>query len=524
MKTVLNIARATFLFLAVSLAGAQGPQHQLRVYPSVDVFARSADFTLQVRNPGRSWTEVPVYAVPVSTGFNLSAAIGAEAKPVDVQKPSVPRPANRELTSMASFDFLGEVEVRIACKRGAAKNVRVRPTSYGITPRVSGDTVLLSLREPRNLSVEIDGDLFHNLQLFANPIEETRPSPSDSHVIYYGPGVHEVGDVEVPSGKTVYLAGGAVVLGNFHLSHVHDVRILGRGILAHPATTLRPDLQLPRLGGRDRRDSILVEYSHNVLVDGPTFVPSSYTVLIGQSEDITVQNIKSFSAGGWNDGIDVFTSKHVLIQNVFMRNADDCIAIYGHRWNYSGDVTDVVVRNSTLWADVAHPILVGTHGNTAHPETLSQLKFQNIDILDQREPQIDYQGCMSLNAGDSNLIRDVLFEDIRVEDIRLGQLFNLRVTFNRKYNTSPGRGIENVLFRNVSYNGHRATLSILAGYDEQRALRNLTFENLRINGVLIADDMPGKPGFYKTGDAANIFIGEHVEGVAFRRTSRPAEK
>jgi hypothetical protein len=29
--------------------------------------------------------------------------------------------------------------------------------------------------------------------------------------------------------------------------------------------------------------------------------------------------------------------------------------------------------------------------------------------------------------------------------------------------------------------------------------------------------MPGKPKWYKTADMANIFVGEHVEGIEFRK-------
>ena len=123
---------------------------------------------------------------------------------------------------------------------------------------------------------------------------------------------------------------------------------------------------------------------------------------------------------------------------------------------------------------------------------------------------------MSLNAGDSNLIRDVRFENIRVEDFREGQLLNLRVFFNRKYNTSPGRGIEDVIFKDIKYDGTRANPSEISGYDETRGVKNVLFENLRINGRLISDDMPGKPRYFKTGDMARILIGEHVQGVIFR--------
>jgi hypothetical protein len=87
--------------------------------------------------------------------------------------------------------------------------------------------------------------------------------------------------------------------------------------------------------------------------------------------------------------------------------------------------------------------------------------------------------------------------------------------FNQKYNTSPGHAIENITFRNVSYTGSNANMSVIAGYDEMHTIKNVTFENLNINGTLIYDTMKGKPGFYKTGDMANIFIGEHVDGIKF---------
>ena len=133
------------------------------------------------------------------------------------------------------------------------------------------------------------------------------------------------------------------------------------------------------------------------------------------------------------------------------------------------------------------------------------------------EMQIDYQGCMSINTGDNNLVRNVRFENIRVENFRQGQLFNIRVFFNKKYCTAPGQGIENVLFKNISYNGTNANMSIITGYDSTRMIKNIVFENLRINGKLITDAMPDKPKWYKTADLANFYVGEHVEGIEFRK-------
>jgi hypothetical protein len=93
----------------------------------------------------------------------------------------------------------------------------------------------------------------------------------------------------------------------------------------------------------------------------------------------------------------------------------------------------------------------------------------------------------------------------------------LRVFYNKKYCTAPGRGIENVLFRNIDYNGNNANLAIIAGYNEERGITNIRFENFKINGQVISDDMPDKPGFYKTGDMAGIFVGGHVENVTFTK-------
>ena len=58
-------------------------------------------------------------------------------------------------------------------------------------------------------------------------------------------------------------------------------------------------------------------------------------------------------------------------------------------------------------------------------------------------------------------------------------------------------------------------MGIIAGYDERRKVKNVRFENFSINGKIISDNMADKPKWYKTADVANIFIGEHVEGVTF---------
>ena len=435
------------------------------------------DFSVRVRKPGGPWRNLYEYNVKVDQVKGSDHHI--------------------ENASMCSFDFSGEVEVSVISNKGNIQQARIRPLSYGIQPVIKGNVCNFRLFRPSNLSVEINGDVFHNLHLFANQIDDFVPDKKDTNLIYFAPGVYTIegGKMNVPSGKTVYLAGGTVLMGQVLIENVHDVKLMGRGIID-------PSVKM----------GVCIKNSKNVTVEGIVCTQCA----TGGSDSVTIRNVKSISYYSWGDGMNVFASNNVLFDGVFCRNSDDCTTVYGTRGGYVGGCRNITMQNSTLWADVAHPILIGTHGNSTNPEVLENLSYINIDMLDHKEAQVDYQGCMSINAGDNNLVRNVRFENIRVEDFREGQLVNIRVFFNKKYCTAPGRGIENVLFRNITYNGHNASLSVIAGYDTTRPVKNIVFENLMINGVRITDDMPGKPQWYKTTDMAGMFVGEHVEGIVFK--------
>ncbi len=475
-----SVIAAAFCCIAMPCSADTGQNTSHLVTYSIPEGIPTRDrFSVSVRALGDEWQEVPCYQVEV-----------------DLHKP---RPS-----SMAYFDFDGTVEVSVTYNGPKElRFTRIRPASAEIQAATDGRTITFTLTSPRDLSIEVNGDIFDNLHLFAGKIEEDKPDPNDPNVMYFGPGIHDRGpEINIPSNTTVYLAGGAVVKSKLRCHKVENVRITGRGVLYRP------------------QRGVEIDYSDRVTIDGVTVInPGHYTVHGGQSTNLTIRNLRSFSSAKWSDGIDMMSCSDVLIDGVFLRTSDDCIAIYAHRGQFFGDARNITVQNSTLWADVAHPVNVGTHGNPKSPEVIEQLVFNNIDILNHDEPQLGYQGCFALNASDENLIRNVRVEDVRIEDFEQGQLVNLRVTFNRTYATAPGRGIENVLFKNISYVGENANPSIISGYDAGRDIRNVVFENLVINGITIWDGMPQKPGHFATADMARIFVGEHVHGLQFRRSS-----
>ena len=320
--------------------------------------------------------------------------------------------------------------------------------------------------------------------------------------IYYAPGFYNQDSIPIPSNTTVYLAGGSYFTGTFAIEDAENVSILGRGVAR------------PHRG----YEGCHVYRSRNVLVDGLIL----NTCPIGEADGVTLHDVKSISHPGWGDGLNVFASSNVLYDRVFCRNSDDCTTAYATRKGFNGSVHHVRMRNSTLWADVAHPIFIGLHGAASGPhpalcDTVEHLIYENIDILCQSEPQVDYQGCLAINCGDNNYVNNVLFDNIRIENLHQGSLLHVKVSFNEKYCAAPGKGVENITFRNIRYYGDTPYMSVINGYNEERKVKNITFEGLKVNGKAIYDTMPGKPSWYKTTDYVPIFVGNHVEGVTFKK-------
>ncbi|OUJ70597.1 hypothetical protein [Hymenobacter crusticola] len=140
--------------------------------------------------------------------------------------------------SMVTFDFRGGGGSR-SQNNGAVQQVRIRPLSYTIKPRVADNTVYCTLDKHRKLSVEFNGDKLLTLHVFANALETEKPDPKDPHVMYFGSGIYTPPDlpgsvIHVPSNTTVYLAGGAVLQAKLVVDHAENVRIIGRGILDQP--------------------------------------------------------------------------------------------------------------------------------------------------------------------------------------------------------------------------------------------------------------------------------------------------
>jgi len=466
------------------------------VYPLPDGLPLNPDYTVRVRSKGGEWLEASTLTVKVDMHQVREAAL-------------------------TRFDFAGEVEVEVICHRERVERAELRPAARDIRVQISDTGVIrFTLSRPHKLSLEINGDRFHNLHLIAKTVDDARPDLADPAVavvkpgihrtdellallaeerrtLYFAPGLHHIEEVllRLPSDTTVYLAGGAVLAGSLVCDRVREVSIRGRGMI-----------YLADFGRFSAFRGIRLVLAEAIEVRGISVIdPPHYSIYLGQSSGVRISDFESFSTRGWSDGIDMMACQDIEIEDVFMRNSDDCIAIYADRWSYRGDSRRITVRDSVLWADVAHPVHIGIHGNhQGAGSVIEQIRFENIDILEHDEPQDGYQGCLAINAGDRNTVRHVTFEQIRIEPFERGRLLDLRVVRNPVYNPEPGSGIRHIRFAHVAARVREGTRSRIEGYDAERSVEEIEIENLSINGVKILD-----------AEAGHIEIGPHTRNIKF---------
>ena len=465
--------------------------HSIHTYAAPEGAPVKADYDVFIQPRGqKEWTKIDTYMAkvnaPVGNGRHQQSEI-----------------------SYCFFDFTGDVFVRVVCKNKKFKTARIRPDYRGTIANVQNDsTVQFLLFQPENVSVEFDGNITDNLLVFTSkPIiskeEAEKAAKAQGRTFrYYAPGINTEEVIKVPSNTTVYLDGGSYFTGTFAVEDAENVSIIGRGIA-------RP---------QNGYEGCHVYRSKNVLIDGLIV----NTCPIGESNGVTLHDVRSISHPQWGDGLNVFGgSSDILFDRVFCRNSDDCTTVYATRKGFNGSVRNVRMTNSTLWADVAHPIFIGLHGNPQVGDSIVNLSYDNIDIICQSEQQVEYQGCLAINCGDGNYVKDVTFDNIRIElpaqVAPNASITQVKVGWNQKYCTAAGGGVENVLFRNIRYYGERPNMSVIMGYDSQHMVKNVTFEGLKVNGRMIDDNMPEKPKWHAANDYVPMFVGSHVENLIFKK-------
>ncbi len=439
--------------------------------------------------------EVVVYPTPDGEELSSDYKVWADGKKVDIYTARTLDPpfAGKRWDyggdySFANFDMAGEVTVRITSKRSLRDTI-IRPLSAGVVPTIVDDhTLTIQLDRPRKLSIEPDGKN-GPLLLFANPMEEDPPKPDAEGVVYFGPGVHKPGKIEIGSGQTLYLAGGAVVKGGV-MAVGDNIKICGRGILDGSDWEWR----------KGPTPTVVSIHGTNIEVNGITIRGASHwTIVPRHSRNVTVRNVKLCNSRVQNDdGINPCNSQDVLITDCFIRSDDDCVAMKGMNFaEGNNNVERVTVENCILWCDRARIFLLG---HESRAEYMRQVTLRNLDIIHYTMTPFLFE------PGEDMRLEDITVTDIRMHGEGQREFIRLRPVVNQYMRKQTPGHIANIRFENVTIAGKPGEYLVqLIGADAQHRVKDVTFGNVTIL------DRP------LTADSKNVQIGEHVEAVEFAK-------
>ncbi|MFR0889212.1 glycosyl hydrolase family 28 protein, partial [Gallintestinimicrobium sp.] len=355
------------------------------------------------------------------------------------------------------------------------EKLAIRPTSFGIVPSVTGETVQIHLDEPKKFTVETDGGLHDALFVFCSRRIE---KPENTTICFEKGKVYNVGVLTLKPNDTVYIEEGAVVSGCIYADHCDNISIIGNGIVNGACWHL-PDSNAHRF-------FIYIKWCNNVLLKGFTAVDGpSWHVVPAACDHVVIDDMNIMSRIVTGDGIDITSSQDVEVKNCFIRSTDDSICIKAHGLiadtSTVRDVTKVYVHNNVLWnAEPGNAIELG-YGLQSE---IHDLVFEDCDII-----HCQYEGNMggaaiSIHQADGGHVHDVHYRNIRVEQAEQ-KLFDIKVLLC-KYTQQVSKGeINDIHFDNIQVLNGDIPVSLIRGYQtptEEVRVHDITFDNITFMG------------------------------------------
>jgi len=408
-------------------------------------YAAAAETVLYPAVPGMRTSEV--YSIAVNGENAWVEAVG---------------PGGMEDLHTLNFSAEGKQTIVISVNEDI-ESYTIQPKSYGIKGETDGKTLTVSIDEPMKLYIRINNLPY--LAVFANPLEKKAPSKKDKNVDYYGPGNHDVGEINVRDGQTIYIAGGANVNGRL-VGTAKNVTICGRGSFTGNA----------RLNDCE-----------NLVVDGIYMRNTrGWANTITNSVNTTYHNVKIFShTGVWGlDGINPVSCKGFDIDDCFIRTRDDCIAIKSNGDPEKFDLSsrDITIRNSTMvgW-DHADGVTLGFELNGG---VVENIKVYNCDILSARgSGRTGGHAAFSIVCDGASEVKNIFFEDIRVEAAIEYKNLEIILTEAERYGNGRMGSISGVYLKNISWENAFKPFTIVG--HPTKYVENVVFTNCYVGGKLL---------------------------------------
>lgn len=406
-------------------------------------------------------------------------------------------PYQTTAATFASFACDGAVTVEVELA-SPPRGLRIAPSRHGIAAKTNGNRFSFRMAKAMNLFVESEG--VDPLFVFASAIDEAPPRPGTRGLRHFAAGqVYEIGELRLGSDESVYVEGGAVVRGCLRATNAERVRIGGPGVLDGSYYN----------HGEGRR-SIVLEGCKDARIDDLIIVePSSWTIMLGACDGVTLRNVRELGFVAGSDGCDIVGSRRVRVEGCCFRNGDDCIAVksldmrrHGRdaTISYAGDVDDVEIVGCSFLAYLGGTAMeIGHELRTA---SVRNVRFRDCDVL--KKPQ--YGAAFGIHNADRAVVSDVLWQGCRVEH-HYDKLVDLRIIESRWSEDKQRGQIRNVTFRDIDvlrspFNAGYTT-SLIGGFDAAHTVEHVRFERFRVDGKVA-----------KTPDDFDLYL-RHAGDVTF---------
>ena len=424
------------------------------------------------------------------------------AYPINCRWPGHQRPEyQRDLSYFVRFEADEDAEIVVKWKNPVQRAV-LKPRSSGEVLSVCGDEIRFVSKETGG-SVLVSDGYRNTIHFFRDVPQKNAQKPEGENVLYFGPGFHDVGIVQLHGGQTVYIDEAAVVYGGFHAENAENIRICGRGILDNSrckekiVREIAPDYSDADSLNAEREHMVQFNRCKNVRIEGIVLRDSLlYNITTFACSGFYVENVKLI--GNWrynSDGIDMHNTAHAHITGCFLRTYDDSVCIKGNV-NFGDDCADILVENCVIWNDWGNALHIGVE---TCAERIHDIAFRHCKV-------IRVTGS-ALNVGnvDYGDIYDVLYEDIDIEldeDCQLSILqreenqplpalsekgaflppvFELQLFKHHEYSVGDRRGkVHDITFRDICITSPREINSLI--YCTAGTIADITFENIMLNG------------------------------------------
>ena len=436
-----------------------------------------------------------------------------------------------ELVNFLSMEADEEFELRIVPKIPSLQ-LRIRPRTLYVETTISanGEIVMKVPVGAGQFTVEPYGRS-HALHVFVDLVSDYKIEMEDENLIYFGAGEHDVGDLYLKSGQTLFIDEGAVVYATVFGMHVENVKILGRGILDNSRnleTVLyeaNADNNHAAVNNVRRKFAVNFVGCKNVEIDGITIRDALvYNIDSMSCENVHINNIKIIGCWRFNsDGVHFSNCSNCSLTNSFLRTFDDSICVRGFA-NYEYDrflndereedlsfvCRNILIKNCVVWNDWGKSLQVGTE---TFAKEINGITFENCKLIHTM------MIAVAIWLVDNAHISDVIFRDITVEtddyllrghiqrtdsDVYCDRyntdydaaLVSFEISQHFEYSMIKTREelgrIDRVLLENINYHAMQKPYFSFVGENPDSPCENITLKNIFWNDERVSRDLFGR--------------------------------